>query len=80
MIKRTYVLDVEYASNSLSIQKRIEKCLLKPAEDSGYGFGIRDLTFYFGDKKSLNNAVKKLKKLAKEISIPDFEIGTYTVK
>lgn len=59
--KTTYRLTVEYEGFDQEFDKKIEKTIKRECDGSGFGFGGRDLGFYYKTKLSAVNARRKLK-------------------
>jgi hypothetical protein len=55
-----YVLSVEYSGFPDEADRQIEKVVGKTCDGSGYGFGGRDMSFYFKTVKGANGAKERL--------------------
>lgn len=76
-----YYLHISYQAglNYDVIQNEIESVLGR-CSGSGYGFGCRDLTWYFNNIRSLKSAVKKARALPRKITCKAWEVIDYDEK
>ena len=82
MSRSIYILNVTYVgffSNNTDI--KFEKILGKQVDGSGYGYGRRDISFWYGTKKAMLSARRKIYRAkAKGIKLPKYvmEISHFT--
>jgi hypothetical protein len=55
-----YILSVEYTGFPEDGDKQIEKIVGRGCDGSGYGFGGRDMSFYFKTERGANSAENRL--------------------
>lgn len=66
-MKFKYELVVKYSGFSSEYDNLIEKTVGKEREGSGYGGGIRDMSFYFVKKNAVDFAYKKVNDLKEKV-------------
>ena len=71
--RNVYILVITYMGMPSNAERLFECILNKPYDGSGFGFGARDISFYYYNKKSFIAARRKLYKAkSKGIKLPKF--------
>src|SRR6185503_396288 len=66
---RMILLEVSYAGFDPSKDRLIEKAVGRRAVESGFGFGQRDLVWYYKGWQTAGNAERRVKKLHRRLRI-----------